>query len=371
MHKICSGVRMKIKISLYFLSIFLLLCSQLTVSCSSGRVSIGQSGKLLKESEQFANPVFEPILADPTVLRDPASGDFYAYGTQDDWGDGHGSRLVPVLKSKNLFNWELVGSAFESIPKWKARGGIWAPDAFYENGKYFLYYAYSIWDDPNPGIGVASADSPGGPFHDHGKIFDSKSIDVPNSIDPFIWTEEGNKYLFWGSYNNGPKQGTYGIPLEKDGLSISSVEDKFKIASGDLEAVIIHKRNGYYYFIGSRGHCCAGANSTYHMVVARSKELKGPYLDKNNHDIKERGNGTLLLQGNQKFVGLGHGTRIITDDQQQDWILFHGIDVDRGTVSSGASRRMLFLDRVNWIDDWPVIEGNTTNTELQNKPYFK
>ena len=355
----------------WFFFISILLCSQLSVHCSGGKDTVGHPPKSVDKSESYVNPVFEPILADPTVIRDSSSGYFYAYGTQDDWGDGQGSRLVPVLRSKNLSDWQLVGSAFETIPSWKASGGIWAPDAFYDNGKYFLYYAYSIWDDPNPGIGVATSDSPAGPFFDHGKIFDSKSIDVPNSIDPFIWTEDRQKYLFWGSYNDGPKQGTYGIPLSADGLSFSNVEEKFKIAAGDLEAVIIHKRNGYYYFIGSRGHCCAGANSTYHMVVGRSKELTGPYLDKNGHDIKERGNGTLLLKGSQKFVGLGHGTRIITDDRNQDWILFHGIDVERGTVSSGASRRMLFLDRVYWEDNWPVIKGNTSNIELQHKPYFK
>src|SRR5690606_11479308 len=190
-------------------------------------------------------------------------------------------------------------------------------------------YAYSTWGDPNPGIGVAIADTPEGPFKDYGKILDSKMINVPNSIDPFIWVENGQKFLFWGSFNNKPNQGTYGIPLRSDGLDISDPTEKFKIAAGDVEAVIIHKRNDYYYFIGSRGHCCNGAKSTYHMIVGRSKSLRGPYLDKNDRDLKSRGNGTILLQGNEKFVGVGHGSRIITDDNNSDWILYHGIDAKR------------------------------------------
>lgn len=319
----------------------------------------------------FSNPVFEPILADPTVLKDPVSGVFYAYGTQDDWGDGKGSRLVPVLQSKDLTDWSVVGAAFERKPKWKKDGGLWAPEMVYDNGKYVMYYAYSTWGDANPGVGVATADKPEGPFTDHGKLFDSKSIDVPNSIDPFFWSENGVRYIFWGSFNDGPKQGTYGIRLKDNGLALSDRKDKFKIAAGDLEAVVIHKRKGYYYFIGSRGHCCDGVNSTYHMVVGRSKEIRGPYLDKNGKDLKERGNGTPLLKGNRSFVGVGHASRIIADIDGQDWILYHGIDVAQGKVSSGASRRMLLLDKIEWINDWPVINDGTPTIEPQLKPNFK
>lgn len=356
---------------MFIVPVLPLVSSCLFLACASSTGGQRQVPKEDRHEARFVNPVFEPILADPTVLRDPASGNFYAYGTQDDWGDGAGNRLVPVLKSRDLVGWGLVGTAFESIPNWKQSGGIWAPEVVYDNGKYLLYYAFSIWDDPNPGIGVATSDKPEGPFQDHGKIFDSKSIDVPNSIDPFVWTEDGQKYLFWGSYNNGPKQGTYGVPLQENGIQITDPAEKFKIAAGDLEAVIIHKRNGYYYFIGSRGHCCDGVNSTYHMVVGRSNDLRGPYLDQDGRDLKERGSGTLLLRGNEKFVGVGHGSRIMTDDNEQDWILYHGIDVEQGEVSSGATRRMLFLDHVEWVDEWPIIKGETPSITAQNKPYFK
>lgn len=318
----------------------------------------------------YTNPVFEPILADPTVVRDPNTGYFYTYGTQDDWGDGNGSRIVPVLKSENLVDWTVEGQAFSKKPNWKSAGGIWAPEVVYVDGKFLMYYAYSVWGDPNPGIGVAVSNNPAGPFTDKGRLFDSKEIDVPNSIDPFYWEEEGQKYLFWGSYSNLPTQGTYGIALSEDGLDLPNISDKFKIAAGDFEAVILHKRDGYYYFIGSKGHCCNGVNSDYRLLVARSKNLKGPYLDKEDRDIRERGNGTLLLKGNDAFVGTGHGSRIITDDLQNDWILYHGIDLKKGKVSSGATRRVLMLDRIIWEDGWPTIEGNTASVAEKKRPYF-
>lgn len=319
----------------------------------------------------YSNPIFEPILADPTVFRDPRSGEFYAYGTQDDWGDGQGSRLITILRSDDLVKWKVVGEAFESKPTWKERGGLWAPDINCIDGKYYLYYSYSVWADPNPGIGLAIADHPGGPFQDQGKIFMSDEVGVPNSIDPFFWEEDGRKYLFWGSYNNSPEQGTYVLPLADDGKSVPDMTKKVKIAAGDFEGVAIHYRNGFYYFFGSKGNCCDGAETKYHVKTGRSKNLMGPYLDKDGRPLKQRGNGTLLIQGNGVFVGPGHNSRIITDDQGTDWLIYHGIDVHQGKVSSGATRRMLMMDPIIWEDDWPVIRGQSPSTTPQKAPVIK
>ncbi|WP_257668383.1 family 43 glycosylhydrolase [Parapedobacter tibetensis] len=319
----------------------------------------------------YVNPVFEPILADPSVIRDSESGDFYAYGTQDNWGDGQGSRLMPILRSVDLANWKVVGQAFTEKPAWKEAGGLWAPDVNYVDGKYHLYYSYSTWGDPNPGIGVAVADKPSGPFIDQGKLFTSEEVDVPNSIDPHFFEDDGKRYLFWGSFSNAPTQGTYGVRLADNGLSVPDLDEKFKIAAGDFEAVMIHKRDDYYYFFGSKGSCCDGANSQYHVLVARSKNLTGPYLDKVGKDIAERDNGTLLLQGNDRIVGPGHNSRIITDSEGIDWLLYHGIDRTKGKVPSGASRRMLMLDKLIWTDGWSEIEGHSPSTTSKKGPVFQ
>lgn len=318
----------------------------------------------------YTNPVFEPILADPTVVRDPQTGYFYAYGTQDNWGDGQGSRLVPILQSANLVDWQVVGQAFEEKPNWKEAGGIWAPDVNLVNGKYHLYYAYSTWGDPNPGIGVAVAKKPTGPFTDYGKVFSSEEVGVPNSIDAFYFEEEGEKYLFWGSFSSAPTQGTYAVKLADDGLSVPDLSQKVKIAAGDFEAVMIHKRGDYYYFFGSKGSCCEGADSKYHVLVARSENLMGPYLDKGGYAITDRGRGTLFIEGSARIAGPGHNARLIADDEGTDWFLYHGIDRAKGKVSSGASRRMLLLDKVTWHDGWPEIAGRMPSTTSQEAPVF-
>src|SRR5690606_41640563 len=132
-------------------------------SCFSAASSNSSKGTSPKGAS-YANPVFEPVLADPSVIRDAKTGKFYAYGTQDNWADGQGSRLVPILESDNMINWQYAGNAFIEKPSWKKEGGIWAPDIHLVNGKYHLYYSYSTWGDPNPGVDLAIADDSTGPF---------------------------------------------------------------------------------------------------------------------------------------------------------------------------------------------------------------
>ncbi|MBE8721966.1 arabinan endo-1,5-alpha-L-arabinosidase [Sphingobacterium sp. Ka21] len=318
---------------------------------------------------EYTNPVFTPILADPSVIRDPLTGYFYAYGTEDRWPSGT-NQIVPIVRSQDLVNWSYVGNAFSNKPAWKPSGGVWAPDIAYVNGKYHLYYSMSIWDDPDPGIGLAIADYPAGPFSDYGKLFLSSEIGVPNSIDPFYYEDDGKKYLFWGSFDNTSEQGTHAVELTENGRSVRDMSQKFKIAAGDWEAVNIFKKNGYYYFFGSKGGCCDGANSTYRVLVARSTNLLGPYLDRNGNDIADRGNGTLVLQRNAQYAGPGHNAPIMTDNNGDDWILYHAIDVNNPMVN-GVNQRVLMLDKIHWdTQGWPLVNNGYPSFESMLKPVF-
>jgi len=349
----------------YLYILFVVFC----VSCTKDNKPADPKAELI--TSQYTNPVFEPILADPAVIK-ADDGWFYAYGTEDDWGDGKGNRVVPVIRSKNLVDWTYVRNAFSKKPNWKNNGGIWATDVVKIDGKYFMYYSYSIWNDPNPGIGVAVSSNPEGPYIDWGKMFLTSEIGVPNSIDPFYIEENGKKYLFWGSYNTSPSQGTYGIELKEDGKRVKDLDAKFKIVAGDFEGVMIHKKGKYYYFFGSKGGCCDGASSSYRVHIGRSEKLEGPYLDKDGKDLKERGNGTLFLSGvgNSKFAGPGHNARIITDDAGTDWFIYHGIIRTNDKVSSGATRRTLMLDKIVWENEWPTIKDNTPSIAMQDGPSF-
>src|SRR5690625_4773175 len=70
---------------------------------------------------EYTNPVFEPVLADPSIIK-ADDGYFYAYGTEDVWAAGQASKLVPIVRSNNLVDWEYIGNAFEEKPSWKSDG---------------------------------------------------------------------------------------------------------------------------------------------------------------------------------------------------------------------------------------------------------
>ena len=314
----------------------------------------------------YQNPIFEPDVADPTVIRG-GDGLFYAYGTENTWTDGV-HHLVPVLKSKNLVQWQFVKDAFTTRPTWKSAGGIWAPDVTYVNSRYYMFYSVSTWGDANPGIGLAISNTPAGPFIDQGKIFDSSSIGVNNSIDPFFFqTGSGTtlkSYLFWGSFS-----GIYGIELAADFKS--TVGSKFKIAGNAFEASYIREKDGKFYFFGSSGSCCDGVNSQYRVNVAVATSLQGPYLDKAGNAILYDGQfGTTFLSGSQAlgWVGPGHNSKIVTDDAGNDYFLYHAIDVNKPTLPGGATRRPLLMDKITWLNGWPEIPGGVPSKGIRTSP---
>ena len=160
--------------------------------------------------KNYQNPVVNYSLPDPSVIKGE-DGYYYLYATED-------IRNLPIHRSKDLVEWEYVGTAFTkgTRPDFEPKGGLWAPDINQIGDKYVLYYSMSVWGGEwTCGIGCATADKPEGPFTDHGKMFRSNEINVQNSIDPFYIEDGGKKYLFWGSF-----RGIYGIELSDDGLSI-------------------------------------------------------------------------------------------------------------------------------------------------------
>lgn len=313
----------------------------------------------------YVNPVFEPVLADPTVIQ---SGEyFYAYGTEDNWGNEGGYKLVPIVRSKDLVNWEFVNNAFQVKPNWKSEGGIWAPDVSFVDGKYRMYYSFSTWGDPNPGIGLAIADRAEGPFVDQGKVFLSQEIGVANSIDPFFIREDERDYLFWGSFF-----GIYAVELGPDGKQV--IGDTVRIAHNHLEAALVTKKDGAYYFFGSAGSCCEGANSSYRVLVGKSENLLGPYLDKQGNSIATGDHGELLLRGNAEaygFAGPGHNAQLIEDDEGTEWMLYHAIPKNNPRLSNGTNRRPLMLDKITWSGGWPVVERQSPSLATQPAPIFK
>lgn len=328
-------------------NLFSLAVVALLISCSGVKSD--------DKAATYTNPVIDNNAPDPTVIR-AKDGTFYAYSTMQ-----RGN--VPVYKSTDMVNWEFIGGAFRQgeVPKFVPKANIWAPDINLIEGKYVLYFSMSTWGGEwEAGIGRAVADTPEGPFTNAKLLFNSKQIGVQNSIDPVVYQEDGRKYLIWGSF-----RGIYLTELTEDGLELIDSKNLLKIAGTAYEGTYIHKRKGYYYLFASIGSCCNGVNSTYETVVGRSKSLFGPYVDKQGRKMLDN-HHEVLLTGSDVVKGPGHDSQIITDDKGQDWIYYHGVDVN----APNAGRKM-YLDPVNWDKDgWPSI-GNGYPAKQGKVPSIK
>lgn len=306
----------------------------------------------LYAADKYSNPVIDYSLPDPSIIKGE-DGYFYLYATED-------IRNLPIHRSKDLVNWEFVGTAFTDAtrPDFEPEGGIWAPDINKIGDKYVLYYSMSVWGGEwTCGIGCAVSDRPEGPFKDCGMMFRSNGIKVQNSIDPFYIEDNGHKYLFWGSF-----RGIYAIELSEDGLSLKSGSSPVQIAGTAYEGTYIHKRGGYYYMFASIGSCCEGLKSTYTTVVGRSTSLFGPYLDKKGQSMMDN-HHEILIHKNDSFVGTGHNSEIVSDNAGTDWLFYHAVSV------VNPDGRVLMLDKIDWIDGWPSVEGNSPSVKSE-KPRF-
>jgi len=304
-------------------------------------------------TDHYHNPLYEPHFPDPTVIE--ADGTYYAYGTnmnRDDGSNDSEELLVPILSSTDLVNWTYEGEAFTSRPGW-TYGSIWAPDIHYRNGQYAMFYSLSPrpWESGEFGIGLATADTPTGPFTDHGQILGDNETGG-GTIDAYVVEQDGTPYMFWGSF-----QGIYVGELTSD-LRDYRMSTQTQVAGDAYEGTIHLERNGYHYLILSTGTCCGGLDSTYELEVGRATDFTGPYYNQNGTDLinrDENNAGVSILTGDERFPAPGHGD-VATFSDGSDWLLYHAYDAQDGGFVDGVPRRVLMADRIEWDDnDWPVI----------------
>ena len=313
-------------------------------------ISIFLSGmfSLATVAQTFTNPVYDSDSPDPSIQR-AQDGSFYCYATN-----------CQTRMSKNLVKWSNVSGVF-STPKWNGSGyAVWASDVNFVDERYVMYYALALWGNTTTtGIGVAMGSTPS-KFTDVGKMFRSSEIGVTNSIDPCYIEDLDKKYLVWGSFHD-----LYIAELASDGLSVKNFSKKTKIAGGAFEGVMIHKHKGYYYLFASVGSCCEGVNSTYKTVVGRATAITGPYLNKQGGKMYDN-NYTTIIKGNDRWKGPGHNSEIITDDEGNDWILYHAYDAKKPDKG-----RVLMMDKIVWDKDgWPTVNDGTPSTTAQPAPVF-
>ena len=301
----------------------------------------------------YTNPVITfSSVADPTVIRTEEG--FYLYATQTN------AYWIPIYFSKDLVNWEFKRSAFRNATKPKpdvlpGGGAFWAPEIRYINGKYVLYFSWAKWGDGSISYtAVATSDSPVGDFLNAKPLLITDDFGS-NCIDQFYYEEDKKKYMFVGSFN-----GIYVTELTDDGLSVKRGGDgkpvlKKQVCGRAFEGTNIYKKGKYYYLFASINNCCPnnGMDSKYKVVVGRSENLLGPYVDRKGKDMLDN-SWELVLEGDgETFFGPGHNSIIIPDDAGTDWMIYHSYVKENGTVGG----RLGMLDRIVWsADGWPTIK---------------
>lgn len=301
----------------------------------------------------YTNPVITfSSVADPTVIRTDEG--FYLYATQTN------SYWIPIYFSKDLVNWEFKRSAFRKATRptedvLPGGGAFWAPEIRYINGKYVLYFSWAKWGDGSISYtAVATSDSPVGDFLNAKPLLITDDFGS-NCIDQFYYEEDGKKYMFVGSFN-----GIYVTELTDDGLSVKRGADgkpvlKKQVCGRAFEGTNIYKKGKYYYLFASINNCCPnnGMDSKYKVVVGRSENLLGPYVDRKGKDMLDN-SWELVLEGDgETFFGPGHNSIIIPDDAGIDWMIYHSYVKENGTVGG----RLGMLDRIVWsADGWPTIK---------------
>ncbi len=320
--------------------------------------------------------------ADPDIIL-ADDGYFYMYPTncECEMGDkGMTFDRGPIFKSADCLEWTWCGSVFAGHPdagNWgSANSGIWAPSVVKIGDKYNYYYSVSAWGDDNPGIGVATSDTPYGPWTHYGKVLDQNESGVRNGIDPKVVVEDDGVYMIWGSF--------FGIgctQLTDDGLEpfYAGADLKEHITyiiadntnSGGMnidinyEGSYIIKRNGWYYFFGSQGTCLDGMNSTYNVKVGKSQSLFGPYVDGEGKTLAVDSYGDLVVGPSEEVAGTGHNA-VFQDAKGEWWILYHGFY----GPGEHSDERSLFIDKLLWDENgMPYVEGKVAGLEEQDSPW--
>ena len=292
---------------------------------------------------QYKNPVINADYSDPDVVR---VGDDY-YMTASSFCDIPG---LPILHSKDLVNWTLIGHAIAEMPSYAqaapdpSHGNhVWAPAIRYHNGEFYIYYG-----DPDLGIFMTKTKDPAGPWEPLVHVLPAKGI-----IDtcPF-WDEDGKAYIAHGYAGSraGVKSILGMIEMTPDGKSTIGQDRVIydgHIENETIEGAKMYKVGDWYYIFSP-----AGGVATGWQEVLRSKSPWGPYEVRNVMD-----------QGNTEINGPHQGAWVDTPDGQEHWFL-HFQD-------KGPYGRVVHLQPMAWREDgWPVI-GVDPDGDGRGEPVMK
>ncbi|MEQ9441425.1 MAG: arabinan endo-1,5-alpha-L-arabinosidase [Cyclobacteriaceae bacterium] len=315
---------------------------------------------------------------DPSIIYDGTF--FYAYST--DVAFGHDIRPgLQIRRSINLVAWEFVGWVFNSLPGQGASfirqqggvpfNGLWAPYAMQVESEYRVYYSLS---SPTPRlsvIGLATSDSPKGPFREQGLVVTSLDNRVvqTNAIDPSVIIDQsGRHWMYYGSAWDG----IYILELDPaTGLAARNDDKGKRIAqrgftgntiNGNIEGaeIIYNEEFGQYYLFIAYDWL----ETKYNIRVGRADNPTGPFYDYLGHDMNEEHDDVPMIlapyqfDGHSGWQGVAHPS--VFEDEGQ-YYLAH-----QGRPGVNPFYMVLHVRQMHWTEDgWPVVSAERYADEAE------
>lgn len=319
----------RMKIGLYILPVLLFVNANAQLTNYVSKVWVADNG-----DGTYKNPVINADYSDPDAIR---VGDDY-YLVSSSFEDIPG---LPILHSKDLVNWTIIGHALKSQPPYdhfskpQHGGGVWAPSIRYHNNEFYIYYP-----DPDFGIYVVKTKNINDTWSEPVLVESGKGL-----IDPCpLWDDDaspntnggrGKTYLVhaYAGSRAGIKSiivveqlNAEGTKTLDEGVIVYDGHEK----DATIEGPKIYKRNGYYYIFAPAGGVAMGW-----QLVLRSKNIYGPYERK-----------VVMDQGSTPVNGPHQGAWVDTKTGEHWFLHFQ----DKGPYG-----RVVHLQPMKWINDWPVI----------------
>lgn len=272
----------------------------------------------------YKNPILHMDYSDPDVIR--VGEDFFMTASSFTYFPG-----LPILHSKDLVNWKVVSYALEKMPyetyDLPAHGkGVWAPAIRYHKGEYFIYFGA-----PDEGIFMVKTKNPFGKWEEPILVKEAKGW-----IDPCpFWDEDGEAYLVhaFAASRCGIKSILHINKMSSDGTYL--LDEGVLVIDGrkdnpTLEGPKLYKRNGYYYIFAPAGGVESGWQSVF-----RSSSIYGPYEEK-----------VVLAQGSTPINGPHQGGLVELENGEAWFVHFQDKE---------AYGRVVHLQPVKWVEDWPMM----------------
>ena len=274
----------------------------------------------------YRNPVLHADYSDPDVCA--VGEDYFLTASSFNCTPG-----LPILHSKDLVNWKIVNYALKKVEpveyynEARHGKGVWAPSIRFHEGVFYIY-----WGDPDFGIFMVKTRDPYGEWDAPVLVKAGKGM-----IDPCpLWDDDGRVYLAhaWAGSRAKFNSVLTVCELNKEGTAV--ISDQVLVFDGNdgvnhtIEGAKFYKRNGFYYLFAPAGGVVSGW-----QLVMRSKDVYGPYEAR-----------IVMAQGKTDINGPHQGGWVDTP-AGESWFL-HFQD-------KGAYGRVLHLNPMKWINDWPVI----------------